>query len=289
MQRDSDQASELQNGSVHEHHGHHEHHEHWDGVLAHAAPRDHIVQLYQDQAFLNRAVCRFAAAALANGEGLILVPTLAHWNAFRPRLEAEGVNVADAQSRGQLTVVDADEFLPRFMQKAMPEAPVFLGLAGEIVARTRGSGRYPKVRWWGEMVNILWERGDVAASMKLEDLFDQVSQAQDIAIFCSFLMDNFNGEVHTHMLPRLGENHSQLIPVEDYARLERAVAAALRDTVGPDEARVLENRLLSQYNAPFNMPRAQALLMALRQVLPTVGDAVLQRSRSLYTASGADQ
>jgi hypothetical protein len=30
-------------------------------------------QLYQDQDFLNRAVCRFAAAALANGEGLILV------------------------------------------------------------------------------------------------------------------------------------------------------------------------------------------------------------------------
>ena len=41
----------------------------WERLLADAAPRDHIVQLYQDQQFLNRAVCRFAAAALANGEG----------------------------------------------------------------------------------------------------------------------------------------------------------------------------------------------------------------------------
>jgi hypothetical protein len=48
------------------------------------------VQLYQDQQFLNRAVCRFAAGAIANGEGVILVPTAAHWQAFRPRLEAEG-------------------------------------------------------------------------------------------------------------------------------------------------------------------------------------------------------
>ena len=203
-------------------------HEPWHHVVTDAAPRDHIVQLYQDQDFLNRAVCRFAAAALANGEGLILVPTLAHWDAFRPRLEAEGVNVKDAQSRGQLTVVDADELLPRFMQKAMPDAPVFLGLAGEIIARTRGAGRYPKVRWWGEMVNILWERGEVAASMNLEDLFDQVSHQQDIAIFCSFLMDNFDGEIHAHMLPRLGQNHSHLIPVEGYARLESAVAEALQ-------------------------------------------------------------
>jgi hypothetical protein len=259
--------------------------EHWDNILSHAAPRDHVVQLYQDQDFLNRAVCRFAGAALANGEGLILVPTTEHWNAFRPRLEAEGVDVKAAQTRGQLTVVDADETLPRFMGKTLPDAPVFLGLAGEIVSRTRAAGSYPKVRWWGEMVNILWERGDVAASMNLEDLFDRVAHEQDIAIFCSFVMNNFDGEIHTHMLPRLGENHSHLIPVEDYARLERAVAEALRDTVGPDEARVLESQLLSQYRPPFNMPRAQALLLALRQVLPTVAGPVLQRSRDLYTVT----
>ena len=258
---------------------------HWDHVLAHAGPRDHMVQLYQDQDFLNRAVCRFAGAALANGEGLILVPTIQHWNAFRPRLEAEGVDVKGAQESGQLTVVDSDELLPRFMQKALPDGPMFLGLAGEIIARTRGAGRFSKVRWWGEMVNVLWERGDVAASMNLEDLFDRVSDEQNIAIFCSFLMDNFDGEIHTHMLPRLGENHSHLIPVEDYARLEHAVANALRETVGPDEARVLESKLLSKFQAPFNMPRAQALLLALRQALPAVADPVLQRSRNLYAAS----
>ena len=257
-------------------------HEPWVHLVSEAGPSDHIVQLYQDQDFLNRAVCRFAGAALANGEGVILVPTMAHWNAICPRLEGEGVDVEAARKRGQLTVVDADELLPRFMRNAVPDSPIFLGLAGEVVGQARAGGRYQKVRWWGEMVNVLWERGDAAASMGLEDLFDQLAHKHDIAIFCSFLMDNFDGHVHTHMLPRLGENHSHLIPVEDYARLERAVAAALRETVGADEARVLESRLLSQYQPPFKMPRAQALLLALRQVLPTVADPVLQRSRGLY-------
>ena len=265
------------------------HGECWDHLLAHAAPCDHIVHLYQDQDFLNRVVCRFAAAALANGEGVILVPTLAHWDAFRPRLVAEGVDVKGAQERGQLTVVDANDLLPRFMQHAMPDGPMFLGLAGEIIARTRAAGRYTNVRWWGEMVNVLWERGDVAASMNLEDLFDQVSREQNVAVFCSFLMDNFNGDVHTRMLPRLGDNHSHLIPVEDYGRLETAVAEALRETVGPDEAVVLQDRLLSQYQSPFQMPPAQALLLALRQTLPTVADAVLQRSRNFYVAESARQ
>ena len=61
----------------------------WQSLLHDAGPSDHIVQLYQDEEFLSRAVCRFAAAALAHGEGVILVPTAAHWEAFCPRLEAE--------------------------------------------------------------------------------------------------------------------------------------------------------------------------------------------------------
>jgi hypothetical protein len=255
-------------------------------VVADAAPSDHIVQLYQDEDFLNRAVCRFAGAALANGEGIILVPTLTHWNAIRPRLEAEGVDVEAARERGQLTVVDADGFLPRFMRDALPDSPMFLGLAADVIGQAHDGGRYPRVRWWGEMVDVLWERGDVAASMQLEDLFDHLAHEHDIAIFCSFLMDNFDGDVHARMLPRLGTNHSHLIPVEDYARLERAVADALRETVGPQEARELEDQLLSEYRQPFDMPRAQALLLALRQVIPAVADPVLQRSREQYTASG---
>jgi hypothetical protein len=257
----------------------------WSEVLSDPAPRDHIVQLYQDQQFLNRAVCRFAAAALANGEGVILVPTIAHWDAFRPRLEAEGVDVRAAQSRGQLTIVDADNLLPSFMRDAMPDSPLFLGLAVDVITRARGGGKYPKVRWWGEMVNLLWERGAIAASMNLEDLFDQLADQQEIAIFCSFLMDNFSGDVHARVLPRLGENHSHLIPVEDYARLERAVSDALSETVGSAESRVLERRLLSSYPAPFSMPRSEALLLALRQTLPLIADDVLQRSRSIYHAS----
>jgi len=254
----------------------------WDGLLSSAGPRDHILQLYQDQEFLNRAVCRFAAGAIENGEGIILVPTAEHWDAFRPRLEAEGVDVKAAQARGQLTVVDADELLPRFMRDAMPDAPVFLGLAADVIGTARAEARYPKVRWWGEMVNVLWEQGNVEASMALEDQFDRLAQHHEIAIFCSFVMDNFDNQVQSRLLPRLGTNHSHLIPVEDYARLERAVADALRQTVGASDAPVLEQQLLSSYKPSFQMPRFQALLLALRETLPDVADSVLLQSRKNY-------
>jgi len=259
----------------------------WEQLLAGASPHDHIVQLYQDHDFLNSAVCRYIAAGLANGDRIVLFPTLTHWNAFRHRLETEGVNVEASRERGQLTVVDANELLPRFMRDAMPDPDAFHAVIGDVFRQASAGGSYQKLRAWGELVDVLWERGDVAGSMNLEDLFDRLNKKIGIAMFCSYLMDNFDGDVQAVMLPRLGTNHSHLIPVEDYARLERAVADALRETVGPDEARALESQLLSRYQLPFTMPRCQALLLALRQFLPEIADPVLQRSRGLYTASDA--
>jgi hypothetical protein len=263
------------------------HPEPWNQVVTDATPGDHIVQLYQDREFLNRAVCRYVHAGLANREGVLLFSTPTHWNAVRPCLEAEGVDVRAAQERGQLTVFEADELLSRFMRGGMPDPPTFANVVGDIIGQAHAGGSYQRVRAWGEMVNVLWERGDVAASMNLEDLFDQLNKIVQAVLFCSFLMDNFNGDVHEAMLPRLGTNHSHLIPVEDYDRLERAVDSALRETVGQDEARILESQLLSRYRPPYSMPRSEALLLALRQFLPTVADPVLRRSRELYSASDA--
>jgi hypothetical protein len=48
--------------------------------------------------------------------------------------------------------------------------------------------------------HVLWEQGNVAASMSLEDQFDRLAKHHEIAIFCSFVMDNFNSEVHSRLL-----------------------------------------------------------------------------------------
>ena len=259
----------------------------WDPLLADATPPDHIVQLYQDQDFLGRAVCRFGVAALANEESFVLLSTLPHWKAWRPRFEAQGVDVKAARQRGQMTVLDAEELLTRFMRDGMPDPPIFLELVAGVVRDARAGGRYRTVRLWGELVNVLWERGNVAASMKLEELYDQyVGKKLGVATVCAFLMDNFNPDIHARMLPMLGTTHSHLIPVEDYARLGRAVTDSLREAVGEEEAGVIEARLLSEYRQAFDMPRAEALLLALRQVYPALADPVLQRSGELYAASG---
>ena len=145
-------------------------------------------------------------------------------------------------------------------------------------------------------LNLRFDQHDIlgclaeSAPSDSADVIDLATGGRPV-LYTDGLVEVFNeGEemlavsVHASLLPRLGTNHSHLIPVEDSARLERAVADALRETVGPDEASGLESRLLSDYQAPFDMPRAQALLLALRHVLPTVADPVLERTGKLYAA-----
>jgi len=59
----------------------------------------------------------------------------------------------------------------------MPDSPVFLGLAADVISRARGGGRYEKcdggVRWSISCGSA----GDVAASMILRTYFINCSKA----------------------------------------------------------------------------------------------------------------
>jgi uncharacterized protein YoaH (UPF0181 family) len=256
----------------------------WRELLTDPAEDDHVVQLYQhsDLDFFGEAVTLFVCAGLKKGEGIIIVATEPHWQIIRPRIETAGFSVELLKEQGQLTRLDADENLSRFMVGGMPDGDAFKMIAGGVIERARAGGKYPKVRWWGEMVNVLWEQGNLAASMRLEELFHKVAEIHTLALFCSFTMDAFDKEIYGGPLQGVCRTHSHLIPVEHYERLEAAVEQAIGDVIGP-QLGILQ--ALVETNRPSSpvMPRAQALLMWLRQHIPVTADKVLLRARHYYS------
>ena len=65
--------------------------------------------------------------------------------------------------------------LPKFLVKDMPDGRTFKGIAHDTIGKARANGRYANVRWWGEMVNVLYVRGNGQASTRLEEFFDEDS------------------------------------------------------------------------------------------------------------------
>jgi hypothetical protein len=252
----------------------------WRKLLAEPGENGHIVQLYQDDDFYGEAISHFTAEGLARGESIILVATRPHWKNISGRLLGKGFDVDGLFRQGQLTLLDADDTLPKFMAGNLPDGRIFKPLAKQTIAKARADGKFRRVRWWGEMVNCLYVDGNAAGSNRLEQYFDEVAHEENIAIFCSFLMDKYDPKIYDEAFGNVCSTHSHVIPVDDYARHRMTVNRAVADVVGEIKGAMLQS-LICWNDAPSLMPSSQSLLLWVREHLPHYFEPVLARAREL--------
>jgi hypothetical protein len=258
----------------------------WRELLAEPGDDGHIVQLYQDDNFYGEAISHFAAEGIARGESIILVATRPHWENISGRLEGKGFDTDELFRRGQLTLLDADGTLPKFMAGNDPDASIFKPLAARTIAKARAGGKYPRVRWWGEMVNVLYVNGNPRGSNRLEELFDEVAHEESIAIFCSFLMDKFDPKIYEEAFGNVCCTHSHVIPADNYVQHRLVVNRAVADVIGQLSAPQLQS-LRSWRGATSLMPSSQALLLWVREKMPERFEQVLARARHLESEAAA--
>src|SRR6185503_2378740 len=166
----------------------------WQQVLRAPADGDHIVQVYQDREFLASAVAEYVAAGLAKGEAAIVVARPEHAAAFRDALSGRDVDVAAALGRGQLVVLDAQATLDRFMRDGVPQWTPFHEVIGGAIAELRL--RFPAVRAYGEMVDILWQQGERDAAILLEEHWNELASLQTFSLFCAYYLDNLDDRAY---------------------------------------------------------------------------------------------
>jgi hypothetical protein len=255
----------------------------WQALFRAPQPCDHVIQLYTDDAFLNRAVCQFVGTGLMQGEAGVIIATPAHVEGVTEAL-GTSLNVADLRGRGQLVVLDAQATLDRFMVQGRPDSGLFFSLVNGVLDQVIAAG-YPTMRLFGEMVDLLWNH-NLPATVELEELWNQVLAARGVSLLCAYRIDNFDRHAHRGVLHQLSHSHSHLVPVEDYDRFERAVDHAYRDVFGTSgDAGMLRQIIGGQHSWKTAMPPAQAALIALREVRRDLADDVLERARRHYLGS----
>jgi hypothetical protein len=253
----------------------------WEGLLRTPHPCDHLVQLYNDEAFLARAVLLFVGMGLADGEGAVIIATPEHVNLFKKSLRGAGLDVDALIEREQLLFFDAKTCLAEFMVDGMPDRDKFVDLVTPVFERIRAAG-YEKIRLYGEMVNLLWDH-NLAGTVALEELWNQVLADTGLSLLCAYRIDNFDRHAHRGVLRQISRCHSYFIPVDDYGRLEQAVDRAYADVFGTrGDPRSLRSLITARAPANTVMPPAQAALFALNGLSSGIADAVLERTRYHY-------
>lgn len=172
------------------------------------APCEHIAQFYEDDGVLLDTLAGFIGGGIKASESTIVIATEEHLKALEQRLMDSGVDVATAKTQDQYIVLVAEEALAKFMVNQWPDDMLFANFVTELIARAQVTGR--RVRAFGEMVALLWARGDVAATVRLEFLWHQICQSQTFSLFCAYPKAGFT-EDPLKSLDVIRATHSRII------------------------------------------------------------------------------
>ncbi len=241
-----------------------------------ASPHDHLVGFYENEAFLVQSVVRFLVPALRAGGSAIVVETRDHRDQLEPALEAEGIDVAAATRSGQLLVVDADALLTSFMVAGGPEPARFIARVGGLIDQAAADGG--PVRVHGEMVALLWARGEVTAALALEDLWNELLAAHPCALLCTYPMRAFDDEEASEAFRTVCHQHAAVLPSESYTQLadgearQRTVALLQHEaTVGINARATLRQR---QHELEDELWRSRELGRLRDELISTMADTV---------------
>jgi hypothetical protein len=257
----------------------------WTTFLESAPPATHGVQVYAELGELAVSVGRFLDAGLRTGGPAIVIATAAHWEAFRAELERRGHDLEELEQQGLLTARDAHETLAALMDGEMPSPERFEEVVGALVDGVASSFPGTTPRAFGEMVDLLSRRGEQAAAIALEELWNRTLERRRFALLCAYELDVFDLDTQTSALPEIVRTHTHPRPVADTARLAAVVHETLTDVLGSDAAARIYLRVAEEVPRTA-LPRAQAVLMWLSRHQPATAQRVLQSARVRYAAAG---
>ncbi len=244
----------------------------WPDLVRHPAHGDHIVQMYQDDEFLAEAVSEYVVSGLRVGEAAVIIATPKQRAKFLHAIHAAGFKEGPA-----LKVLDAEETLARFMSVGTPQWREFHEVIGGLIAELRL--QYPTVRAYGEMVNVLWQRGEQKAALRLEEFWNELARLQTFSLLCAYYMDPLDGKAYGGPMECVCKAHTHVIPARDYARFNQAVVEASTDVLDQPLAQMLL-ALSASHRPPTHMPLGQATLLWLKQNMPRTADKVLSETRA---------
>lgn len=257
----------------------------WTDFLGDPATSGHAVEIYRDLEELAESVVLHLATGFAVGGAGLLVARPEHLRRFRARLASAGVDCDALELEGRLLVADAATTLASFMDGDTPSPERFEEVVGGLLDRAAAQGE-GSVRVFGEMVDVLNERGLPDAALELEALWNDAAATRRFSLLCGYRLDVFDPRTQAGLLPYVCAAHSHVLPAHDPARLANAVDRALVEVLGEDEAGNVQLLVGTQIHED-RMPTSQLLLMWVSETMPALADRVLAAVRSHYDGAAA--
>ncbi len=227
--------------------------------LGNGRTAEHLVQFYDRDEVLIRAVGDFLSGGLSTRASAVVIATDAHRRGFASFLETAGFNLAAAIEQGTYVALDADETLGKIMVGDLPDAGLFNTHVGSLVTRLTAGGQ-PLVAF-GEMVALLWAAGKTDAAIRLEELWNSLAERHVFTLFCAYPIGGFASEQAGQPFLHVCKTHTRVLPVED-VEIDDYDEKQLAIAVLQQKAAALTDEVRSRKNAEQILQKREAELRA---------------------------
>jgi len=203
------------------------------------APGSHAVQIYENEQFVHLAIAEFFTQDARPGDPLILVSRLRTFKAVAEHLTSgrygPPINVAD-----RILFVDAEAALSQIMQGETIDLGRAEPLLKHALSQSCPSHAHGTVRFYGEIVDMLCERGCHSNALQFEGFVGSLFDLQpQLSILCGYAMKRFRDDTNAAQLRAVCQKHTHVIPAE-------SVTDALDDRTRHQQAVLLQHNALDR-------------------------------------------
>lgn len=175
---------------------------------AEIAPCDHVVQIYESDDMFLDTLFYFIEGGINSDECVIVIATAPHLASLNTRLEQHGYDVSDITNRNLYIPLDAELTLSKFMVNDWPDETLFMDLVSDLINIAKKENR--QVRAFGEMVAVLWAKGQVGATVRLEHLWNKFCETEAFCLFCAYPQSGFTQDASDSLL-HICSAHSKMV------------------------------------------------------------------------------
>lgn len=174
------------------------------------SPAVHSVHIYDTDDSLITRLCAIVATSLRLGDSALIIATAEHRESLVKALAEVGVDPRACARDERYTMLDAGQLLSAFMRDGMPDVQLFRQSIGSVLldARRRADARSHGLIVFGEMVALLWQEGNKAGALKLEELWNSAMRDVTFHLHCAYPRNGFHESfdidsvhnLHTHIV-----------------------------------------------------------------------------------------
>jgi len=173
----------------------------------------HSVQFYDESSSLIDRLRTVTTGAVQIGNSVIIVATPEHRADLINKLEQWNVDIRSAARDGRFVMCDAEETLATFMKDGRPDPEHFARTISKLVddAKKSARSRQKGLMVFGEMVAVLWQRGETAAALELEHLWNNLLGQRAFHLHCAYPRAFFNNGMDATALEAVCRTHTHIL------------------------------------------------------------------------------